>query len=171
MIRYGPDIPDLLGPDPLPFTIQEKDPLEYLDGVVMETVDNAMIVTLQDGSTVAFDLSLDLKKVSTLRVARQALENGAVLYIVIRAPGPAMGPPLGVRRVMAPSFPLEVTIDDNDTATFTINDVSVSESDDTATFTVTLSATSSEEVTFNFATANGTAVAGEDGRVFTDGPG
>lgn len=46
--------------------------------------------------------------------ARQALENGAVLYIVIRAPGPAMGPPLGVRRVMAPSFPLEVTIDDND---------------------------------------------------------
>jgi cytochrome c-type biogenesis protein CcmH len=46
--------------------------------------------------------------------ARQALENGAVLYIVIRAPGPAMGPPLGVRRVVSPSFPLEVTIDDND---------------------------------------------------------
>ena len=46
--------------------------------------------------------------------ARQALENGAVLYIVIRAPGPAMGPPLGVRRVMSPSFPLEVTIDDKD---------------------------------------------------------
>lgn len=46
--------------------------------------------------------------------ARQALENGAVLYIMIRAPGPAMGPPLGVRRVMSPSFPLEVTIDDND---------------------------------------------------------
>ena len=46
--------------------------------------------------------------------ARQALENGAVLYIVIRTPGPAMGPPLGVRRVVSPSFPLEVTIDDND---------------------------------------------------------
>jgi cytochrome c-type biogenesis protein CcmH len=46
--------------------------------------------------------------------ARQALADGAVLYIMIRAPGPAMGPPLGVRRVVAPTFPLEVSIDDND---------------------------------------------------------
>lgn len=46
--------------------------------------------------------------------ARQALANGAVLYIMIRGPGPAMGPPLGVRRVSKPSFPLEVTITDDD---------------------------------------------------------
>jgi cytochrome c-type biogenesis protein CcmH len=46
--------------------------------------------------------------------ARQALADGAVLYIMIRGPGPAMGPPLGVRRVTNPSFPLEVTVTDDD---------------------------------------------------------
>lgn len=46
--------------------------------------------------------------------AKQALANGAVLYITIRGPGPAMGPPLGVRRITEPSFPLEVTITDQD---------------------------------------------------------
>lgn len=46
--------------------------------------------------------------------AKQALANGAVLYIMIRTPGPAMGPPLGVRRVTNPGFPLEVTITDED---------------------------------------------------------
>jgi cytochrome c-type biogenesis protein CcmH len=46
--------------------------------------------------------------------AKLALENGAVLYIMIRAPGPAMGPPLGVRRVAKPAFPLEITITDQD---------------------------------------------------------
>ncbi|MGD8346080.1 MAG: tetratricopeptide repeat protein [Lysobacterales bacterium] len=46
--------------------------------------------------------------------ARQALANGAILYITIRAPGPAMGPPLGVRRIEKPEFPLELTITDQD---------------------------------------------------------
>ena len=46
--------------------------------------------------------------------AKLALENGAVLYVMIRSPGPAMGPPLGVRRVTSPSFPLEITITDQD---------------------------------------------------------
>lgn len=46
--------------------------------------------------------------------AKQALANGAVLYIMIRTPGPAMGPPLGVRRLTNPDFPLEVTITDQD---------------------------------------------------------
>jgi cytochrome c-type biogenesis protein CcmH len=46
--------------------------------------------------------------------ARAALEQGAVLYVVIRGAGPAMGPPLGVRRVANPAFPLEITITDGD---------------------------------------------------------
>jgi len=46
--------------------------------------------------------------------AREALASGAILYITIRAPGPAMGPPLGVRRIDNPSFPLELTITDDD---------------------------------------------------------
>lgn len=39
---------------------------------------------------------------------------GGVLYVMIRAPGPAMGPPLGVRRVIDPVFPLELKISDQD---------------------------------------------------------
>jgi len=39
---------------------------------------------------------------------------GGVLYVMIRSTGPAMGPPLGVRRVINPSLPLEVTISDAD---------------------------------------------------------
>lgn len=46
--------------------------------------------------------------------AQSALANGAVVYVMIRSPGPAMGPPLGVRRVASPSFPLELTITDQD---------------------------------------------------------
>lgn len=46
--------------------------------------------------------------------AKEALANGAVLFVTIRAPGPAMGPPLGVRRLVDPSFPLELTITDQD---------------------------------------------------------
>lgn len=43
-----------------------------------------------------------------------------------------------------------------------INDVTVAESAGTASFTVTLSATSTEQVTVQYATANGTATAGSD---------
>ncbi|MBT8051422.1 MAG: tetratricopeptide repeat protein [Gammaproteobacteria bacterium] len=46
--------------------------------------------------------------------AKQALASGAVLYVMIRTPGPAMGPPLGVRRVMNPTLPLEITLSDED---------------------------------------------------------
>jgi hypothetical protein len=53
------------------------------------------------------------------------------------------------------------TILDDDTATLSIDDVSVSEGT-SATFTVTLSTISSQPVTVNVATANGTATAGGD---------
>lgn len=46
--------------------------------------------------------------------ARAALAQGAVLYVVIRDAAVTMGPPLGVRRIAAPSFPLEVTLTDAD---------------------------------------------------------
>jgi cytochrome c-type biogenesis protein CcmH len=38
----------------------------------------------------------------------------AVLYVMVRSAGPAMGPPIGVRRIAAPSLPLEITITDQD---------------------------------------------------------
>ncbi len=42
------------------------------------------------------------------------LASRAVLYVVIRSPGPAMGPPIGVRRISGPALPLRLTITDQD---------------------------------------------------------
>ncbi len=46
--------------------------------------------------------------------ARDRIPTGGVLYVMIRTPGPAMGPPLGVRRIIDPSLPLEITVSDQD---------------------------------------------------------
>jgi cytochrome c-type biogenesis protein CcmH len=46
--------------------------------------------------------------------AQAALDAGAVMYVMIRSPGPAMGPPLGVKRLENPTFPLELSITDQD---------------------------------------------------------
>ena len=43
-----------------------------------------------------------------------AIPAQGVLYVMIRSPGPAMGPPLGVRRIINPALPLEITITDQD---------------------------------------------------------
>jgi len=45
---------------------------------------------------------------------RSAIPTGGVLYVMIRTPGPAMGPPLGVHRVIDPILPLRLKIDDRD---------------------------------------------------------
>ena len=42
------------------------------------------------------------------------IPTGAVLCVIIRSPGPAVGPPLGVRRVIDPILPLDITITDGD---------------------------------------------------------
>ncbi len=44
--------------------------------------------------------------------SRSRIPSGGVLYVMIRSPGPAMGPPLGVRRIIDPVLPLEITISD-----------------------------------------------------------
>jgi cytochrome c-type biogenesis protein CcmH len=46
--------------------------------------------------------------------ARAKIPTGATLFVVIRSPGPAVGPPLGVRRVIDPILPLDLTISDQD---------------------------------------------------------
>jgi len=45
---------------------------------------------------------------------KSKIPAGGVLYVMIRSPGPAVGPPLGVRRVIDPVLPLEITISDQD---------------------------------------------------------
>lgn len=42
------------------------------------------------------------------------LTAGATLWVMIRSPGVAMGPPIGVRRINSPALPLDITISDND---------------------------------------------------------
>ena len=46
--------------------------------------------------------------------ARTKIPTGATLFLIIRSPGPAMGPPLGVRRVVDPILPLDIRISDQD---------------------------------------------------------
>jgi len=46
--------------------------------------------------------------------AQGSIPTGGVLYVVIRSPGVAMGPPIGVRRVIGPQLPLEMMITDQD---------------------------------------------------------
>ena len=53
-------------------------------------------------------------RVTASAAAEAAIPPEAVLFIVIRSPGPAVGPPIGVRRIVGPSFPLELTITDQD---------------------------------------------------------
>jgi cytochrome c-type biogenesis protein CcmH len=42
------------------------------------------------------------------------MPSASVLYVMIRRPGPAVGPPMGVRRVSNPALPLELVISDKD---------------------------------------------------------
>jgi cytochrome c-type biogenesis protein CcmH len=46
--------------------------------------------------------------------SRSEIPQGGVLFVVIRSPGPAVGPPIGVRRIIGPKLPLEITISDQD---------------------------------------------------------
>jgi cytochrome c-type biogenesis protein CcmH len=45
---------------------------------------------------------------------QSSITAGGVLYVIVRSPGPAMGPPIGVRRVVDPVLPLVMTIRDQD---------------------------------------------------------
>jgi len=56
-------------------------------------------------------ISLVIKPGSELR---PETATAAVLYVMIRSPGPAVGPPIGVRRIKSPQLPLELTISDRD---------------------------------------------------------
>jgi cytochrome c-type biogenesis protein CcmH len=53
-------------------------------------------------------------QVSPSEALQSEMPDGAVLYVVIRAPGPAVGPPIGVRRIRNPALPMEITITDQD---------------------------------------------------------
>jgi len=64
--------------------------------------------------TVTADWSGTDVRVLASDAARAAIPAGAVLFVVVRSPGPAAGPPLGVRRIADPQFPIELTVSDRD---------------------------------------------------------
>ena len=53
-------------------------------------------------------------RIAAAESARASIPTGAVLFVVVRTVGPAVGPPLGVRRVIDPILPLDITISDGD---------------------------------------------------------
>jgi len=53
-------------------------------------------------------------RIAASEAARNVIPPGAVLFVVARSAGAAVGPPLGVRRVMDPVLPLDLTISDQD---------------------------------------------------------
>ena len=75
-------------------------------GIVVE---ETPIVVEDDGSWQGIRLT-----VTAGESAQSRIPAGGVLYVMIRSPGPAAGPPLGVRRIIDPLLPLEITIGDQD---------------------------------------------------------
>lgn len=53
-------------------------------------------------------------RVTASAAAQAAIPKGAVLFVIVRSAGPAAGPPLGVRRIIDPALPLEITLSDRD---------------------------------------------------------
>ena len=53
-------------------------------------------------------------RISASEAAQAAIPPNAVMFVVIRSAGMAMGPPLGVRRIIGPDFPLETILTDAD---------------------------------------------------------
>jgi cytochrome c-type biogenesis protein CcmH len=53
-------------------------------------------------------------RISASEAAEAAIPPNAVMFVVIRSAAIAMGPPLGVRRVIGPQLPLEITLTDAD---------------------------------------------------------
>jgi cytochrome c-type biogenesis protein CcmH len=85
------------------------DQLKAEAGMAVAEPEVAEAAPVDDGSW--HGISVTVKAADS---AQSRIPNGGVLYVMIRSPGPAMGPPLGVRRIIDPALPLEITISDQD---------------------------------------------------------
>ncbi|KAA3654940.1 MAG: type I secretion C-terminal target domain-containing protein [Proteobacteria bacterium] len=126
--------------------------LTHIDTVSGDIVSVPATVTIPAGSTsAAFNVSTFDDNLH---------ESGENYSISIGLPATPGG---GFENLVLGSSAVTTTIVDNDTPSFSINDVTVNEAAGTATFTVTLSNPSASTVTVDYASANGTAVAGAAG--------
>jgi len=69
--------------------------------------------TASGGTEILIELS-EAASQSWPGIAAGAVPEGAILFIIARPEGMAGGPPLGVRRINQPRFPLQVTLTDGD---------------------------------------------------------
>jgi cytochrome c-type biogenesis protein CcmH len=53
-------------------------------------------------------------RISASEAAQAAIPPNAVMFVIIRSGAVAVGPPLGVRRIIGPQLPLEITLTDAD---------------------------------------------------------
>jgi cytochrome c-type biogenesis protein CcmH len=79
--------------------------------IMQADVNTAPEVTEPEVSTDHEGIKLLLSASDELKAS---MPSSAVLFVIIRSAGPAVGPPLGVRRISNPALPLELTISDQD---------------------------------------------------------
>lgn len=79
------------------------------ESVAAEPVAAEPVAVVDDGAWQGIKVTVKADESSP-----SGIPAGGVLYVMIRSPGPAMGPPIGVRRIIGPSLPLEITVSDQD---------------------------------------------------------
>jgi cytochrome c-type biogenesis protein CcmH len=77
-----------------------------------------LLQQLEPGRTIAGSVQEHHEGIKLMLSASDELKanmpSSAVMFVIIRSAGPAVGPPLGVRRISNPVLPLELTISDQD---------------------------------------------------------
>ena len=92
-------------PTPAPVAAGPVVPAEGQSQPVAQTAPPAAADGAWQGTTV---------RISASEAARAALPPNVVMFVIIRPAAVAAGPPLGVRRVIGPQLPLEITLTDDD---------------------------------------------------------
>ena len=107
-IAYWQALLEQLEPgSPVAQSVQSE--IDQARAVIGIVVEETPVVVEDDGAWQGIRLT-----VTAGESAQSKIPAGGVLYVMIRSPGPAMGPPLGVRRVIDPVLPIEITISDQD---------------------------------------------------------
>jgi cytochrome c-type biogenesis protein CcmH len=94
-----------MGPTSVPVAAGPVVPAEGQNEPVAQTAPPAASDGVWQGTAV---------RISASETARAALPPNSVMFIIIRSATVAVGPPLGVRRVIGPQLPLDITLTDAD---------------------------------------------------------
>uniref|UniRef100_UPI003D131D1B beta strand repeat-containing protein n=1 Tax=Sulfurimonas sp. TaxID=2022749 RepID=UPI003D131D1B len=121
-------------------------------------------ITTDDGDLVASTFMVEIPAGATSATftvdnAQDTIKEGDEDYSVTLTGNSTGG---GFETVNISTTPLTTTISDDETLSIRIDDVTVNEDAGTMTFTVSLSVASASDVTFDYASADGSATAGAD---------